>query len=757
MITDPGTATSSQKPSSQRPIPLRARTDLTVSRIEFKGEGSYVVKDPVALKYHRLRPEQYYLLRRLDDERTLEQLRDDLRREFPTLTLRLTDVQNLVTDLHKKNLARGSRVNQADGLLNTHREERRKKFWQTLRNLLYVRLPGFDPEAILSFLYPFVRWCFRPWAVAFFVVFVVSSWTLLTVKFGEFSRELPTFDQFFAWPNLLYVWLLIGGAKVLHELGHGMFCKHFGGECHEIGVMLLVFSPCMYCDVSDSWLLKSKWQRMMIGAAGMWVEVVLSGAAIYTWALADTDFVRALAVNLFFVTSVTTVIFNANPLLRFDGYYILSDFLEIPNLRQKADRLLSDTWGHWCLGIKPKPDPFLPDRGKEWFILYALSAAFYRWFILFVITLFLYSWLKPYGLQSIGATLAVASVAGILFNLGKNVHQKVTAPRRERLSKPRMIVSSLLAAGVFAGVMMIPVPFHIEAPFLTDPAVGDSVYVVEAGRLDAVEVEPGERVTAGQVLARLGSDDLPVERLDLTARIDVQRARLAAARATGDEAGEVLAREQMDHLGEQLTELDARVDALTLTAPRDGIVLPPPRRPGDGSEDRLPGWTGSPLDPENVGAFLAAGTEFAVVSPDGRQRATLFVDQADRNDVFTGTPVELKLEHRPAAVYESAVAVFARRDLDEVPGALSNKYGGALPTVTDPRGREQLTSVVYQATVPIPESAGPLRPGQRGTARFDQPDRTLGRVAVAQRAADVPLQAVTLVSPAGGSAPVGRG
>ena len=724
MITD--ASDNSQKPSSQRPIPLRARNDLTVSRIEFKGEGSYVVKDPVALKYHRLRPEQYFLLNRLDDERTLEQLRDDLRREFPTLTLRLTDVQHLVTDLHKKNLARGSRTNQADGLLNTFREERKKKFWQTLRNLLYVRLPGFDPEAILSFLYPFVRWCFRPWAVTVFLLFVLSAWTVLTIRFADFSRELPSFQQFFAWPNLLYVWMLIGGAKILHELGHGMFCKHFGGECHEIGVMLLVFSPCMYCDVSDSWLLKNKWQRMMIGAAGMWVEVVLSGFAIYTWAFAETDFVRALAVNLFFVTTVTTVIFNANPLLRFDGYYILSDFLEIPNLRQKADRLLSDTWGHWCLGIKPKPDPFLPDRGKEWFILYAVSAAFYRWFILFTITLFLYSWLKPYGLQSIGATLAVASVAGILFNLGKNVHQKVTAPRRERLSKPRMIVSSLLVAGVFAGVMAIPVPFHIEAPFLTDPAVGESVYVVEAGRLDTVEVEPGTRVEEGQVLARLDSDELPAERADLLGRIAVQEARLDAARASADEAGEVLAREQIANLRVQLAKLDERVAALTLRAPRAGIVFPPAVRPGDGSDDRLARWSGTPLDPENLGAYLTPGTEFAVVSPDGRQRATLFVDQADRNDVYTGTPVELKLEYRPSAVYESTVAQFARRDLDEVPGAVSNKYGGPLPTVTDGRGRERLGTVVYQATVPIPADAGPLRPGQRGTARFDQPDRTLG-------------------------------
>ena len=726
MLTDATQSAAELRPSSQRPIPLKGRSDLVVARMEFKGEAGFVIKDPVALKYHRLRPEQFELLNSLDGERTLEEARDKLRRAFPTLALRLQDVQSLVTDLHKKGLVHGGRPGQARGLAQRHREEKKKKFWQAIRNVLYFRLPGVDPEWLLAFGMPYLRPLFKPWVVVLTCLFIVSGWVALLVQFDTFTRELPEVDQFFGWPNLLYIWVLIGGAKILHELGHGYFCKYFGGECHEIGVMMLVFSPCLYCDVSDSWLLKNKWKRMAIGAAGMYVEVVLSAFAIYFWTFSDDAFARGLAVNLFFVTAFSTVIFNANPLLRFDGYYIMSDFLEIPNLRQKADKLLSDTFGHWCLGIKPKPDPFLPEKGRGWFVLYAVCAAAYRWIILFGIALFLYTVLKPYGLQSIGATMAVFSIGGIFFTVGKNVYQKVNAPRKERLSKPRMLVSAGLLALVLAGVMAIPLPFHVEAPFLTEPAGGATVYVAEPGTLVETRARLGQRVQAGDVLAVLESEPLDDELNRLDDLLEVQRVREAAALAANDALGEELAAKQAETLRAQRDELEERRKQLTIVAPADGVLVPPPAHAGSAPRDRLPEWDGFALEPENLGATLRPGAEVAVVAPDRSQRGLLFVDQADRNDIFTGQAVELKFDHRPGRVLDTVVDQFAPRDLDRVPGQMSNKYGGTLATVTGAGGEEEVTSLVYQATAPIPADAGPLRPGMRGVARFDQPDRTAG-------------------------------
>ncbi|MEQ9068033.1 MAG: hypothetical protein RLO18_14970, partial [Gimesia chilikensis] len=156
------------------------------------------------------------------------------------------------------------------------------------------------------------------------------------------------------------MWFVLGAAKVVHEFGHGLSCKHYNGECHGMGIMFLVFSPCLYCDVSDSWMLRNKWQRIIIGGAGMYIEVIMSAIAVWIWWFTKPGLLNHLALNLFFISTVTTVIFNANPLMRFDGYYMMSDLLEIPNLRQKADKHLRDTFAWYCLGIESQRDPFMP-------------------------------------------------------------------------------------------------------------------------------------------------------------------------------------------------------------------------------------------------------------------------------------------------------------------------------------------------------------------------------------------------------------
>ena len=190
--------------------------------------------------------------------------------------------------------------------------------------------------------------------------------------------------------------------KILHEFGHGLSCKHFGGECHEIGVMFLVLTPCLYCNVSDSWMLPNRWHRAAIGAAGMYVELVLASICTFIWWFTEPGPLNYICLNVMFISSVSTVMFNANPLLRYDGYYILSDILEIPNLRQKASTILNRKLGKWCLGLEEPEDPFLPKR-KQWlFATYTVASAIYRWVVTFSILYFLNKVFEPYGLKVLG-------------------------------------------------------------------------------------------------------------------------------------------------------------------------------------------------------------------------------------------------------------------------------------------------------------------------------------------------------------------
>ncbi|MBC8289232.1 MAG: hypothetical protein H8E37_02845, partial [Planctomycetes bacterium] len=503
------------QPSTQRPVPLVVRPDLVIKRIDYLGVGYWVIKDPAGLKYYRLQQEQYEVLKLLDGERSLEHVRDEMLAIMPTVRLQLSDIQHLITDLHEKGLVYSNREGQGAALIKKHSEEKKKKFFNTLRSLLYVRLPGWDPESVLTVIYPFFRWMFSPVGVALFAATVLTSWGLLAVQFDAFRQELPEFQQFFGWPNLIYMWMVLGVCKIIHEFGHGLGCKHFGGECHEMGVMLLVFSPCLYCDVSDSWMLRNKWARIMIGAAGMYIEILLSAFAIFVWWYTTDGMLHMLALNTFFVTTITTVIFNANPLMRFDGYYMMSDFLEIPNLRPKADRLLREWFAWYCLGIESKPDPFMPETGRVWFITFAIAASIYRWFIVIAITVFLYTVLKPYGLQSIGATLAVISVSTIVGNMVFNLYKMISAPRIEPMSKPKIFVSLTVLGCVVAACLAIPMPLHIEATFIIEPVDVQHVYNPTPGELLKYDVEPGQWIEEGHVVATLVNPEKEDEKRDL--------------------------------------------------------------------------------------------------------------------------------------------------------------------------------------------------------------------------------------------------
>jgi putative peptide zinc metalloprotease protein len=721
---------SSMMPSTQRPIPLKAREDLGVHRIEYRGIGSWVIKDPVGLKYYRLQPEQYAVLILLNNERNLEQIRDEVQRQFPTLRLTLSDIQHLITDLHQKGLVYSHRPGQGVSLIKHHREQRKKKIFATARNLLYLRLPGWDPERTLQFLYPYVKFMFRPWAIVLAMMLVASSWVLLGVQFHEFRSQVPKFEQFFAWPNLMYLWITLSFAKILHEFGHGLSCKHFGGECHEMGVMLLVFSPCLYCDVSDSWTLPNKWKRFIIGGAGMYIEVILAAIAVWVWWYTQPGLLKHLCLNLFFVSTITTVIFNANPLMRFDGYYMLSDLLEIPNLRPKADRMLRDTFAWYCLGIESRPDPFMPETGKFWFVLFAISAAIYRWVILFGITLFLYTVLKPYGLQSIGITLAVISLTSIIGSQVFNVYKIVSAPRIEPMSYRKITATIVVTAGLAVAALQIPLPLHTEASFIVEPHKVEHVYTAVPGRLEEMHVEAGRQVRQGDLLLVLSHPEKEDRYRELRKQADVESARMNTYHALGRDAQEALAMKKRETLEEQIDDYKQQLEQLRIKAPCDGVVVAPPLRPEpklDATQGRLNQWSGVPIDQKNRGAFLEERTHVLSVAPNDRYQAIVLIDQADRNDVREGQKVELRFDNLPERIYEGVVEDISDRPLEFVPEVLSNKLGGDLPTMTDSQGRERLMSPAYQATILLEEDTRYLKSGMRGLARFSVPTRTAGQ------------------------------
>jgi putative peptide zinc metalloprotease protein len=719
--------------STTRSVGLRKRGDLQVNRQVYQGQAWFVVKDPISLHYFRFRPEEYALLEMLDGQASLDSLKERFEAEFPPRRITVEELARFVSTLHRSGLVIGDRPGQGPQLYERRRQRKWKEWVAWISNVMALRFRGIDPDRILDRINPWFGWIFSPPAIAVLMSFALSALLLVLINFDVFRSKLPEFNQFFAAGNWLYLAIALGVTKVLHEFGHGLSCKYYGGECHEMGVMILVFTPCLYCDVSDSWMLPNKWKRAAIGAAGMYVEVVLAAIATYLWWNSHPGVFNQLCLDVMFVSSVSTILFNANPLLRYDGYYILSDILEIPNLRQKATTILGRLASKWCLGIKQPEDPFLPQRRLGWFAFYAVASSLYGWFVTLSIFLFVWNVFKPYRLQVLGQILAGAALWGLVVRPMQGMIKFLKVPGRQDEVKAVNLAATVTVASLLAAaIALIPLPQRVWAPAELRPRGEETVYVSVAGRLDKLLVKPDERVRRGQELAVLSSVELDLEIAELEGRKQQAESRLASLQrerfndpSAGLEIGTV--KETLKSVVEQLERKRRDRAELVLVAPRDGIVIPTvSQSPQADPTGRLSGWTGNPLDEQNLGATFTPGTVLCLVGDAERFEAVMVVDQTEVEFVRQGQPVDLKLDAFPSRTFSGTVDQIAETHIESGSERLSVKAGGGVPTKTDASGRETPISTSYEALTTLDDAEGVFTPGMRGTARIKVGSRTVG-------------------------------
>jgi putative peptide zinc metalloprotease protein len=720
--------------STTRGVTLRRRGDLVVNRQVYQGQAWWVVKDPISLHYFRFRPEEYALLDMLDGRTSLDVLKEQFEARFPPRRITVDELSRFIATLHRSGLVIGDRPGQGPQLF----ERRRQRIWREwmawLANIMSMRFRGIDPDRILERLDPWFGWLFAPPAIVAALVFVASALLLVLVNFDVFRAKLPEFQQFFAAGNWFYLAVALAVTKILHEFGHGLSCKHYGGECHEMGMMLLVFTPCLYCDVSDSWMLPSKWKRAAIGAAGMYVEVIIASIATYLWWNSHPGVFNQLCLDVMFVSSVSTILFNANPLLRYDGYYILSDVLEIPNLRQKANTILQRLASRWCLGIKQQDDPFLPQRNLGLFALYAVASSVYGWIVTASIFLFVWNVFKPYRLEVLGQILALGAVWGLVIRPLQGIIKFFKVPGRRDEVKPKNVaVTAAVAATLAAGIALIPLPQRVWCPTELRPRGEEMVYVTVPGRVERLAVKPGAVVKRGDELARLVNVDLDLEIADLEGKATQYESRLKSLErerfsdpAAGLEIGTV--KESLASLREQLARKHQDRRELVLVAPRDGVVLPflSLKSPGE-QGGKLPAWSGNALSDRNLGATFQEGTVLCMVGEPERFEAVMVVDQTEVEFVANGQPVDLKLDSFPWQTFRGKVDQIAETHIEAGSERLSVKAGGSVPTETDPSGREIPISTSYEALMTLDDTEAVFTPGMRGTARIQVGSRTVGQ------------------------------
>jgi len=356
----------------------KLRPDLTIVEQTYRGEQSFIVKDPKSRKYFRFRPVEVTVLRLLDGVRSGADVAAALAEEG--LRLSAAAVEKFAGKLKAMGLLERTVGERSVLMMERLRAERRQRLNTGVfqGDIFRMRWSMGDPDHFMDRTIPYVRWMFTR---AFLVVSVFLFAVYLLViasKWVEFSAALNDIYHFrYSAGDLFVLWVTAIVIIVIHELGHGYTCKYFGGQVHEIGAMLLYFEPAFFCNVNDSWTFPELKARLWVTAAGSWIQLVMASlGAIVWWAAAPGTLVSQIAISAVVVGGVTTIAMNANPLIPLDGYFALSDYLEVPNLRQRA-------FGHLTWLVKTRvfrldlPAPPADEREQRIFLVYSLLAAWY--------------------------------------------------------------------------------------------------------------------------------------------------------------------------------------------------------------------------------------------------------------------------------------------------------------------------------------------------------------------------------------------
>lgn len=666
-----------------RPLVLRARADMQLAPVKFSGQTAYVLKDPLTLELFHLSAEEFFLFDKLKQTISFKGLQRAFQQRFAPRTITPQQLQHGVNQLHSQGLLLSEASGQGEELRQRDQRRQRSERWQSCLKLLSFRLGSIDATSLVDGLHRRVRLFFSWPMLLVGLAAVLFALSILLGHGREMYARLPSLVEL-AQPRYWLLWLTtIAIVKVVHELAHAVTCKHVGGRCHEIGVLMLAMIPCLYCDVSDIWRIPSKWRRMAVSAAGMIAELLLASLALVGWWYSQPGLFNIWCLSVVMVCSVGTVLVNANPLLRYDGYYLLSDWVEVPNLATRAQGLFPSALRQWLLAERPTEDPLLSARQRRGLLIYAIAARVYLTIVLIGIFALLLTWARPHRLENLVWTLAAITLFGTFLPPLMGVWRVLRNPAsRYRMRKLRLVLLASLVAVTLAAFFFFPITKSVRGPAVFVPQGAQPVYATSGGELNFA-VATGTRLQAGEEIARLANAETELELARQQGEFEIQRVRyqqLEVTRAWSEQSSALLptAAAALNDAAGQRDQLQAKADELTIESPTAGVVIAPPEMVRqDDDRSRLPTWSGSPLDGRNLGSWIEAGTLLCLVGEPDQLEALVMIDQRDVAEVHAGQTVKILLETSPVRVLTGEVVQVARRadDREQIdPAVDAGKY-----------------------------------------------------------------------------------
>ena len=561
-----------------RPGAPLLRAEISIIEQTYRGEKSFVVKDLAAQRYFRFGAAEVRVLRAFDGRHTPAEIAALLREEGVRLSAAAVDAfARSMANAGFLERALGERTTLQLERLRAERRERRRP--QLFRGeLLRMRWSFGDPDTLLSRTLPYLQWMFTRGFVAASVLVFVLYFAILAARWDAFGAALV---DTFSWHaltlgNVIVLWLTGALVILIHELGHGYACKHFGGEVRELGFMLIYFQPAFYCNVSDAWSFPERRARLWVTAAGGWIQlVVASVAALVWWAAAPGTLAANVAVAAMLVGGATTLLTNANPLLPLDGYFALTDWLEIPNLRLRAFAHFR-WWLRRTVLRLDEPEPDAWPRERRVFLLYGGLAVLYAITLFGILIAMLLGWARA-AWGALGAVLLALALLVLLRRWIVAAGQAALLVLRARRDALRRARGPSRVAAVLLVLVLLLVPWTLTSSgrFVVGPVAARAVTSADSGVVAQLFVGEGMRVAAGAPLLRIVDRELDRQRIDAAGVVDSLVLAESAARSAGRSGDASRLEAERDEALAVLEQLERRTAALTLRATDDGVVLTP--------------------------------------------------------------------------------------------------------------------------------------------------------------------------------------
>ena len=680
------------------------RSHLEIHRHHYRGELWYVLQDHSSGRFQRFTPSAYLLIGLMDGRHSVQELWEAGRARMGENAPTQEEVIRLLSQLHAVNALQTDVVPDTAEMLKRFEKQRYGKLKQNLRSPLFMRFSLLDPERILNLFLPLARPVFSWFGAVIWLAVVGYGVFLAGLHWPQLTENIT--DRVLAPSNLVILWLTFPFLKAFHEFGHAFAVKVRGGEVHEMGIMLLVFNPIPYVDASAASAFRNKRERALVGAAGMIAELFIAALALLLWTSVEPGPVRAVAFNVILIAGVSTLLFNGNPLLRYDAYYILSDLLEIPNMGPRGIRYIGYLFQRYLLFAKDAEPPVSAPGERVWFVVYTIAAFFYRIFIFTSIILFVAS-----KFFFIGVLMACWGIFNMfVMPVGKIVKFLATSPKLRRRRAWAIGTSLLVLSGVVALIILAPVPLGTRAQGVIWIPEQAFVRAGTDGFVDRLAIESGSSVDAGDPVVLCSDPFLSAEIRVLVARLR-ELAAVYNTRMVSDRVQAKITLEEIRQVEAELADTRRRADDLTIRSAVDGIIMIP--MAGD-----LPG------------RFVRRGELLGYVLNRSAMIARVVVNQADVDfvrqktlDVKVRFPEEIA-KKRPALLLREVPAA-----TDQLPSRTLSQEGGGEIAI-DPRDMPGIKAFqkffLFDILLPPPE--GVYNVGGRVYVRFDH-----GREALAYR------------------------